>query len=396
MITVDQALAFIFDLVSPVETETIPLRTANGRVLRSDVISGRDQPPAPMSAMDGYAARNIEVSEGAAFTVIGEAAAGRPFAGSVGVGQAVRIFTGGVVPPGADRVVIQEDVTRDGDRITLGKKLDTATYVRPAGADFAKGFAFEAPRMLRPVDLGLLATMNTGEVTVTRRPRVAIVSTGDEIRPPGSDLGPGEIPGSNAYAVAALIEDLGAETRILPFCPDQMSALDQAFDLASDADLIVTIGGASVGDHDLVQDAAKDRGLSTSFYKIAMRPGKPLMAGRFEENGAVLIGLPGNPVSSVVCTIVFVLPALRALLGLPAKPAPRLTTTLVAPVAKNGPREHYMRAIVRPDSLTAFDRQDSALQSVLSDANALLVRSVQAPSLDIGAIVEYLPLHPKD
>lgn len=396
MITVDEALASIFDLVSPVSTETIPLRTANGRVLRHTVISNRDQPPAPMSAMDGYAVRDAEVSAGAAFAVIGEAAAGRPFAGSVDAGQAVRIFTGGVVPKGADRVVIQEDVTRDGDRITLGTKLDTATYVRPAGADFAKGFAFEAPRMLRPVDLGLLATMNTGEVTVSRRPRVAILSTGDEIRPPGSDLGPGETPGSNAYAVGALIEDLGAEARILPFCPDQMSALDQSFQLATDADLIVTIGGASVGDHDLVQDAAKDRGLDTSFYKIAMRPGKPLMAGRFDDTGAILIGLPGNPVSSVVCTVVFVLPALRAMVGLPAEPAPRHSTHLASPVPANGPREHYMRALVGPDGLTAFDRQDSALQSVLSDANALLIRPVKAAALDVGAPVEYLPLRPKD
>ena len=350
----------------------MPLVEADGRVLARDVTAKRNQPPFAASAMDGYAVAQAAVAPGARFRVVGEAAAGHRWPGTLRAGEALRIFTGAPLPEGADHVIIQENVSRDGDTITLDDSANEASHVRPAGADFAEGAVIPAPRLLGPSDIALLAAMNIARVPVTRRPDVAIIATGDELVQPGESPGPDQIIASNSYGLAALLGRLGAAPRLLPIARDNEASLRLAFDLAKGADLIVTIGGASVGDHDLVGAVAQDQGLDRSFYKVAMRPGKPLMAGRM--GGAAMIGLPGNPVSAMVCGHVFLAPVIRKMLGLGEAPAPSISATLAHDLTANGPREHYMRARLGPQGVTVFDRQDSALLTVLADANCLAVR----------------------
>lgn len=388
MITVTQALDALFALAQPLPVETVPLVQAAGRVLARPVTARRDQPPFAASAMDGYAVP--DAAPGQIFTVIGESAAGTRFDGAVGAGQAVRIFTGAPVPPGATRIVIQEDVTRDGDRITLNDQLDENPYIRPAGTDFRVGQTVAAPKRLSAQDVALLAAMNIAEVPVTRQPRVALISTGDELVMPGDTPGPDQIIASNTFGLHALLCDLGAAPRILPIARDTSASLIHGFSLIDDTDLVITIGGASVGDHDLVAQVAAELGMARAFHKVAMRPGKPLMSGRL--NDAMMIGLPGNPVSAMVCGHVFVAPVIRAMLGLGTTPAPRQTARLSAPLTANGPREHYMRAQLTQSGIKALDRQDSSLLSVLGAANALLIRPVGDPAREIGDTVSFLPL----
>lgn len=388
MIPVSEALNHLFALAQPLPAARVPLIEAAGRVLAAPVTARRDQPPFPASAMDGYAVP--EAAPGQSFAVIGKSAAGARFDGSVRSGEAVRIFTGAPVPEGATRIVIQEDVTRDGDVITLKDSLDENAYIRPAGTDFRDGQTVDAGRRLSPQDVALLAAMDIAEVPVTRRPRVALISTGDELVMPGDTPGADQIIASNTYGLHALLRDLGAEPRILPIARDTVESLTHAFSLVDDSDLVITIGGASVGDHDLVAQVAAELGMERAFHKVAMRPGKPLMSGRLNE--AMMIGLPGNPVSAMVCGHVFVAPVIRAMLGLGQHPAPRLSARLAAPVDANGKREHYMRAQVSADGITALDRQDSSLLSVLGMANALLIRPVGDPARQAGDRVEYLPL----
>jgi molybdopterin molybdotransferase len=388
MITVDEALEKLFTLVAPLESEEVPLAEAVGRVLARDVAARRDQPPFAASAMDGYALRADEAQPGARLKVIGEAAAGHGFDGVVNTGQAVRIFTGAPLPEGASRVIIQEDVTRNGDQITLNDNLDPKPHIRPRGCDFRVGEAMGAPRVLRPADIALLASMNCASVPVTRRPVVALISTGDELVMPGETPGPDQIIASNTFGLKALLEGLGAKARILPIARDTIPSLETAFGLAAGADLVVTIGGASVGDHDLVGQVAGQMGMDRAFYKVAMRPGKPLMAGRM--GAAAMVGLPGNPVSAMVCGQVFLAPMIRAMLGLGAQRSSRLSARLAAPLPQNGPREHYMRARLTPEGLVAETRQDSSLLSVLAEADALLVRPVNDPARAVGEWVDYL------
>jgi molybdopterin molybdotransferase len=390
MITVKQALAEVLNLVSPLPSETVPLRQAAGRTLAAPAAAQRDQPPFASSAMDGYAVIGVEVEPDAMFKVIGEAAAGHAFDGEIKAGQAVRIFTGAPVPKGATRVVIQEDVIRKDDLITLRRDLDEATYIRPAGGDFKSGDELAAPRLLTPSDIALLASMNIDQVTVTRRPVIALMATGDELVMPGENPGPDQIIASNNFGLAALVEQHGAEARMLPIARDNRASLEAAFALCEGTDMVVTIGGASVGDHDLVAQVAGDLGLERAFYKIAMRPGKPLMAGKMM--GIPMLGLPGNPVSSMVCGHVYLLPAIRAMLGYAPEPRPRMQATLTCDMPANGPREHYMRARVQAGQITPFERQDSALLTVLADANALLIRPVDAPEIGKGQTVDYIPL----
>ena len=373
MISVAQALDALFALAPVLPAQAVPIRHASGRVLASDVTATRDQPPFAASAMDGYAVGGARPDVDDTFTVIGEAAAGQGFAGSVGPAQAVRIFTGAPLPDGSTRVIIQENVARQGDQFTVTAMPSDATFIRPAGGDFKCGDSVLAPRLLGPSDIAHLASMGAATVSVTRKPVVAIISTGDELVQPGEVPSGDQIIASNSYGLAALIESIGAEARLLPIARDTLSSLALAFDLAKGADLILTIGGASVGDHDLVAKAAADHGLDQSFYKVAMRPGKPLMAGRMGT--AMMIGLPGNPVSSMVCGQIFVLPVLRKMLGLPAGPAPRTKAKLTHSLRPNGAREHYMRAHLEDGQVTVFDRQDSALLSVLAQANCLAVRA---------------------
>jgi len=394
MISVEEALQRIFALARLMETETVPLAQAAGRVLAEPVVAQRDQPPFPASAMDGYAVRDADISPGGTLTVIGEAAAGHGFADGIGPGECIRIFTGAPVPDGADRVVIQEDVTRDGDRICIGENLDPAHYVRPAGYDFKAGETLDPPRRLGSTDLALMAAMNMAEARVYRRPVVALITTGDELVMPGEAPSPDQIIASNSFGLMAMLEAAGAEVRFLPIARDTEASLRQSFDLARGTDLIVTIGGASVGDHDLVAPVADALGMERAFYKIAMRPGKPLMAGRLGETA--VIGLPGNPVSAMVCGRIFILPLLRAMMGFGDHATPRKTAPLSQDIGPNGPREHYMRARLAPDGIAPFERQDSSLLSVLARANALLVRPVGDGPRQAGEIVEYIPLAPQD
>ncbi len=392
MISVADALTEILALTRPVGTEEVALAAAGGRVLRAPVLAGRDQPPFASSAMDGYAVAADAVRAGAAFDVIGTSAAGHGFDGALGPGEAVRIFTGAPVPEGAGHVIIQEDVHREGDRITLRDGYDRAAYIRPAGMDFTRGDAIAAPRVLGPTDLALAAAMNAPRLSVSRRPVVALMATGDELVMPGDVPGPDQIIASNSFGLKARFEGLGAEVRMLPIARDNRAALMTCFDLAADADLIVTLGGASVGDHDLVGPVARERGMEQAFYKVAMRPGKPLMAGRFGD--AVLLGLPGNPVSSLVCGEVFGVPAIRALLGLEKRARQRQTARLEAGIGPNGGREHYMRARLSGDRglITPMARQDSSLLSVMAGADALMIRPPDQGPCPAGSPMEYIPL----
>lgn len=390
MIAVDEARAQLLALARPLPTEEVPLTEAAGRVLAAEVTATRDQPPFAASSMDGYAIKAPEAEEHVQLKVIGEAAAGHRFEGRVGAGQAVRIFTGAPIPEGADFVVIQEDVTRQGDVITITDAPGPKDNIRPAGGDFTHGTPLTAPRVLGPQDIALLASMNIARVPVVRKPVIALISTGDELVFPGESPGPDQIIASNTFGLKAMLEANGAVARILPIARDTLSSLRMAFDLTKGADLIVTVGGASVGDHDLVADAASDAGLERSFYKVAMRPGKPLMAGRMGD--AAMVGLPGNPVSAMVCGQVFLLPMLRQMLGLPDVVPSLLSAPLAAPLPANGPREHYMRARIEGGVITAFDRQDSALLTVLAQANALLVRPPHDPERTAGEPVNYLPI----
>lgn len=392
MISVADALARCLALVSVLPSEPVPLRRADGRWMAAPAVALRDQPPFAASAMDGYAVA-AGVQPGDSFAVIGEAGAGHAFTGTVGPGQAVRIFTGAPVPAGAGHVVIQEDVIRDGDTITVKPGMDAGTNIRPLGQDFRAGDSL-SPRRLRPNDLCLLAAMNIPVVQATRKPVVAIIATGDELVMPGEVPREDQIIASNSFTLAALVEGAGGEARMLPIAKDDPAELALVLDMAGDADLIVTIGGASVGDHDLVAQVAEGLGMERAFYKIAMRPGKPLMAGRL--CGVPMLGLPGNPVSSIVCAHLFLLPMLRAMLGDPA-PTPRpLRARLAVDVAANGPRDHYMRARLLPGEglprIEPFARQDSALIGILTEADALLIRPMGDGPQAAGTEVDYLPL----
>ncbi|MDE0696685.1 MAG: molybdopterin molybdotransferase MoeA [Boseongicola sp.] len=384
MISVDEALSHIFALATPLGTEKVPLRAASGRILAEPLLAARSQPPFRASVMDGYAV----ASEAESYSVLGESAAGRGFDGAIGPGDAVRIFTGAPVPEGATRVIIQEDVTREGDRIRVADGADQEPYIREVGTDFAAGFRVDPPRRMSPADITLAASMNMPGIVVARRPQVALIATGDELVMPGESPRSDQIIASNAFGLSAMIESEGGVARMLPICADTASSLQAALDMAGDADLIVTIGGASVGDHDLIASTAHGMGLERAFHRVAIRPGKPMMAGRL--NGTPMVGLPGNPVSSMVCGHVFLRPMLRAMQGLEAQPLARRVARLSAPVGANGPREHYMRARVDDDLIAAEQRQDSSLLTILSGANALIVRAPKAPALDAGDAVSFI------
>lgn len=392
MISVAEALDRLFALVQPVGTETVPLAEAGGRVLAADALARRTQPPFAASAMDGYAVRAAEATRGASLAVVGEAAAGRRFAGALPTGAAVRIFTGAPVPKGADAILIQEDARREGDRILVAEAPSAGEHVRPAGGDFREGERIAAPRRLMPRDVALLAAMNLAEVTVARRPVVALIATGNELVAPGEAPGPDQIVSSNNYGLAAMLATIGAEPLLCPIARDSRESLLAALEPARGADFVVTLGGASVGEHDLVASVFAKAGLKLNFYKVAMRPGKPLMAGRMGE--AVMLGLPGNPVSAMVCGEVFLRPAIEMSLGLPARPRRTRPGRLAHGLLKNGPREHYMRAVVsdEEESVTVFENQDSSLLATLARANALVVRAPYAEEARQGTQVRYISL----
>jgi molybdopterin molybdotransferase len=392
LLSVAEAHKRLMQLFAPLEAEEVPLAEAAGRVLAADVVATRAQPPFDASAMDGYAVRTLDLMTGARLRLTGVAAAGARFSGAVAPGEAVRIFTGAPVPEGADAILIQENVALEGPDVIVGEAHEDERHIRPAGSDFAPGARIRAPRRLRPADLALIAAMGAGRVSVARRPEVALIATGDELVMPGEAPGPDQIVASNLFGLKALLEAAGASARILPIARDSTESLAATFRLAAGADLVVTIGGASVGDFDLVQSTALAEGLALDFYRVAMRPGKPLMAGRLR--GVPLVGLPGNPVSAMVTAMIFLRPAVERMLGLPGDPPARLPGRLAGALGPNGPRAHYLRARVAEDGgswrCTPFDSQDSSLLSVLAEADALLVRPPHDPAKRDGAAVEFV------
>ena len=393
MITPAEALARILALMAPVGTESVQLAEALGRALAEPVVAGRTQPPFPSSAMDGYAVRAADAAPGATLRLVGEAAAGRRHEGALGAGEAVRIFTGAPVPEGADAVLIQENAEADGDLVRPTEAVAAGANIRPAGVDFTEGATLSAPRRLAPADLALIASMNAPVVVARRRPRIALLPTGDELVWPGAEPGPDQIVSSNNFGLAAMLSAAGAAPDLRPIAPDRRGELAAALRAAAEeADLILTLGGASVGEHDLVREAVGAAELD--FWKVAVRPGKPLMAGRVA--GVPLIGLPGNPVSAMVCGLLFARPAVDALLGLQAAPPARERATLAQALPANGPREHYMRAVLSgaPGALRVrpLGNQDSSLLSILSEADALLVREIDAPAAEAGDPAEIIRL----
>lgn len=390
MITVPEALARVLALAPAPVPETIPLAEAHGRALLSAPATRLSQPPFDSAAMDGYALRAADLP--GPLEVIGEAAAGRPWNGTPRPRTAIRIFTGAAVPPGYDRVEMQENVDREGAEITV-RAPSRGTHIRAAGSDFRAGTQLAPGRRINAADIGLLAAMNLPEVSVARRPVVAILASGDELVLPGTPLAEGQIVSSNDLAIAALVAEAGGMPRILPLARDTEESLRAGFAAAAGADLLVTIGGASVGDHDLVGRVAAGLGLQRQFYKVAMRPGKPLLAGRLD--GMPMIGLPGNPVSAMACGIIFMQPLIRAMQGLSPE-RPLLRARLAKALPAEGPRQHYLRArLSEGDDLplvTPFDDQDSARLSLLSQADALMVRPAADPARAAGEIMLCLPL----
>jgi molybdopterin molybdotransferase len=402
MITVEEALKRVLaSAETPLEEEKVALEAAYGRVLARDLEALRTQPPFPNSAMDGYALRAADTaSPPATLTVIGESAAGRAFQGAVGPSEAVRIFTGAPMPDGADAIAIQEDVSRDGDRIRLSAAVPAGGNLRAAGMDFHTGEALiAAGRRLTPRDVALAAAANHTALPVRRRARVAILATGDELVAPGGTLGPAQIIASNNFAVAGVVEACGGVAIDLGIAVDELGALKAPLAQARDAkaDVLVTLGGASVGDYDLVQRALVSAGMELGFWRIAMRPGKPLMHGRL---GAMrILGLPGNPTSSMVCSILFLRPLLRALHGEPdagadlSQPA-RLAVDLRA----NGVRQDYMRASLDRGAggilvATPAADQDSSLVKTMARADGLIVRPPHAEPAKTGDLCRVIPFH---
>jgi molybdopterin molybdotransferase len=399
LMPVADALAAILAGADPLGEEMIALEDAYHRVLAHDVAARRTQPPQAMSAMDGYAVRAADAAEvNARLKVIGEVAAGRPFDRALGAGEAARIFTGGVIPDGADAVVIQEDTVADGNSITITEAAATGRHIRPAGVDFREGdVLLKGGSRLTERDLSLAASMNYPELPVRRRPRLALLATGDELVMPGERPGPGQIVYSNGYALRALARAEGADTVDLGVAADTMEATTAGIRRARDlgADILVTTGGASVGDHDLVKESLEAENVQIAFWKIAMRPGKPMMHGRL---GAMrVVGVPGNPVSSYVCTFLFVVPLIRALSGRKVIHSARESALLGRDVGANDQREDYLRARLeeRDDGTliaTPVNHQDSSLLANLAAAQALLIRAPFAPAAKTGSACEILRL----
>ena len=397
MISVEEARGRILASVTPTTAETLPLPEAWGRVLARSVLARVTQPPSDVSAMDGYAVRAADATDGAVLRVIGSAPAGHPFAGSVGPGETVRIFTGSLVPAGADGILLQEDSTPAGEgAIRVGETVRQGRWIRRKGLDFAAGEALlPAGRRLTARDIGLAAASNHAWLTVHRAPRVGILATGDEIALPGDPLPAGGIVSSNAHALAALVRSAGGAPVVLPIAPDDRAAIADAAAAARSCDLLVTTGGASVGDHDLVQAALGPEGFALDFWQIAMRPGKPLIWGRL--GATPVLGLPGNPVSALVCAVIFLLPALQRLSGQAATPPRTVFARAGAALAANDRRHDHLRATLSRDAAghlvaTPFPTQDSSMLKTLARADALILRAPHAPALPAGSEVEAIPL----
>jgi len=391
MISVDQALQQILSGLTQTCAEQVTLSNALGRVLAEDVTARLTQPSSAVSAMDGYAVKNSDVAAcPAPLTVIGESAAGGCFDGDLQTGQAVRIFTGAPVPRGADAIVIQENTTRDGDTVTVLDPTTLGRFIRPAGLDFKQGeVLIEVGRRLSARDLGLAAAANVPWLSVRRKPRIAIIATGNEVVMPGDPLGDNQIISSNSIMLAAYVTSLGGEALDLGIARDDADSLKRLLRSAEQADMVVTIGGASVGDYDLVNSVLGSEGVDLGFYKVAMRPGKPLIFGRL--HGTPVLGLPGNPVSVGVTSAVFLKPALQTLLGVKVEGSDD-TAILGADLDENDQRQDYLRATLIDTVATPFSKQDSAMLARFADADCLIIRAPLAPAAKSGDRVRIVKL----
>ena len=373
--------------------DELDLHEAVGRVLATPLAARRTQPPFPASAMDGYAVRAADLPR--ILTVIGEAAAGQGFVGTIGRGECVRIFTGAPLPDGADTIAIQENA-RPGSNgtVVFDEPEQHGRFVRPIGLDFHEGDALlSAGRLLDAGALSLAAAMDYPTLPVRRRPRVALVANGNELVRPGDERGPYAIVASNTYGVAAIVRACGGEPLDCGIAPDEPASIDGTLSKAEVADIVVTLGGASVGDHDLIGESLARRGVNMRFLKLAMKPGKPVMFGTRTVAGRVVryLGLPGNPVSSLVGARVLLRPLVRAMLGLEPSETTR-RGALSAPLPENGDRQVYLRAVLdEAGKVRAHETQDSSQLSVLAASNALIVRPPHAPAVGMGANVEVLP-----
>jgi molybdopterin molybdotransferase len=398
LLAVETALARMLDGVEPTNSESVDLLAAAGRVLACDLAAHLTQPPFDASAMDGYAVRAADVATlPTTLRLIGEAAAGHAFSGSVGAGEAVRIFTGAPVPAGADAIVIQENVAAEGTIIQVVEGKPDAEHLRRRGGDFREGEApLKAGRRLTARDVTLAAAMGHATVPVRRRPGVAILATGDELVPPGETPRADQIISSNPYGLAAIVAAAGGKPRLLGIARDTRESLAEKIAAADGADVLLTIGGASVGAHDLVVPALEAAGMTLDFWKIAMRPGKPMIFGRRGASQRI-VGLPGNPVSSLICTRVFVVPLIARLLGDAAPASAPRAALLAAPLEANGPRTHFMRGnFVAGEGgaprVAAARSQDSSLLTPLAAADCLIVRPADAPPAAVGDTVAVLDL----
>ncbi|MCW0047491.1 molybdopterin molybdotransferase MoeA [Brevundimonas sp. BT-123] len=391
--TVEAALSAMLAQVSPLATDAVPVAEADGRWLIQAVTATRDQPPFDASAMDGWAVRAADLDGGARLTVVGESAAGRGFDGVLQPRETVRISTGAPLPPGSDRVVMQEDADRRGDRLTIAGDLSASTHVRPRGCDFHKGDALLSPgQRLNPWRLALAASAGAGVLACGARPRVAILATGDELVEPGQTAGPDQIYNSGAPSLGAFVTRHGGKPSRLAVAADREAAIlegiaDAAFDL------LVTVGGASVGDHDRVKPALRSQGAILYVEGVAMRPGKPVWFAILAD-GRPVLGLPGNPASALVCAELFLAPLLAHLQGGEAEDRFE-TAILAADLPANGPRDHYIRAHSAAGGkgarlVTPFANQDSSLVTIMAAANALIRRLPNAPAAPAGAAVEVL------
>jgi molybdopterin molybdotransferase len=396
MISVEEALARLLAPLRPLPPEQVSVADAVGRVLAEDVAARRTQPPFAVSAMDGYAVHAEDVAHlPVTLRIVAEIPAGAGYGGTLGPGEAARIFTGAPLPDGADTIVIQEDTERQGDQVAVREGAPRGRYVRRAGLDFAEGdVLLRAGKRLSPRDIGLAAAMNRPWLFVHRRPRIAILSTGDEIVMPGDPIGPHQIVSSNALALCAFVTASGGIPVLVGNAPDDPEALRHIAAAARGVDLFVTTGGVSVGEHDLVRDVLSEDGLAIEFWEIAMRPGKPLMFGHYR--GTPMLGLPGNPVSTLVCSLLFLKPAIDRLSGLPDGADGAQTARLGAAVKQNDRRQDYLRArLVRAADgvleAVPFEVQDSSMMRPLAEADCLVMRPPHAPVLPAGSEVPIIP-----
>lgn len=391
MLTYEEALERLVAATSPLEALDAGLGDAAGLVLAVDVEARLTQPPFPASAMDGYAVRWADMP--GPWLVIGESAAGKRYQGTVSAGEAVRILTGAPVPGGADTVVVQEDVLRDGDTLRLGRDgpAHAGAHIRAAGKDFTAGaLLIAAGTRLSPAHVGLAAAAGHAALRVWRRPRVALIATGNELVPPGIVPAEDQIVSSNGVMLRALFEAAGCDVQDFGILADDLSAIRDALRGAAEADLIVTIGGASVGDHDLVRAALRHAGAAVDFWKVAIKPGKPLIAGGL--GAARVLGLPGNPVSAYVCALLFALPMLRRMGGSAVAMPAAIGAPLLAGLPANGNRRDHPRAALDARGVMPFGAQDSSMLGVLAAANALIVRPIGAPAAKAGDLVPVLSL----